>query len=248
MDVTLPGWAATMLGMVGLPWVNVDARKLDQQSSDMTAALADMRPAANAADAQVNSVSSHSSGSGVDALENTRAKIGPTNGLVGTAMAATTAAPIIIHGVADVVRASKVATLSQLAAGARNTAVATVTGGPLAQASAIAETRLGVARVRQSLAKGVAHTLTPALRKHVTEPLSDVTTAARGTRGDLVTKPGARRDLQRPGRPSSNPEQERHNREARMDKDHNDCPRGGKHNWVKHAEGYFYCTKCWAIM
>ncbi|MET7338838.1 hypothetical protein [Nonomuraea sp. NPDC005650] len=174
MGVTLPGWASTMLGMVGMPWINVDADAVDRQAGELSAAVQRMGPVAEQVDARVQAAVRHTGGDAGQALADFWDNAGVKAGTVAAGLALTATAPIVLRGFANVVRGSQAATLSQLASGMVRANAATVVGGPLGRATALASTRLGVARIRQALAHGVEHTLTPAMRRHVTEPLNDV--------------------------------------------------------------------------
>lgn len=172
MGVTLPGWASTMLDTVGMPWINVDPDQVDQRAGELSATVQQLGTVAGQADDQVRDAVQHTGGDSGEALSDFWDSTGAKAVVAGLALTAT--APIVMRAFAHVVRGSQVATLSQLASGMVRANAATVAGGPLARATALASTRLGVARVRQSLARGVEHTLTPAMRRHVTEPLNDV--------------------------------------------------------------------------
>ncbi|MFC5827016.1 hypothetical protein [Nonomuraea insulae] len=172
MGVTLPGWAATMLTTVGMPWINVDPDQVDQRAGELSTTVQQLNTVAGQTDDQVRGAVQHTGGDSGEALADFWDSTGAKAVVAGLAL--TAAAPIVMRGFAHVVRGSQVATLSQLANGMVRANAATVAGGPLARATALASTRLGVARIRQSLARGVEHTLTPAMRRHVTEPLNDV--------------------------------------------------------------------------
>jgi hypothetical protein len=180
MDVTLPAWATPMLDLTGIPWINVDADKVDQQASAMTAAAAAMRPAAEQAGAQVRHVTEQNTGEAADSLGDRWRTIGIDAagvaglGALGVGLMATKAGPVVLHGFAHIVRGSKLATVSQLASGMARTSAAAITGGPLGQATALASTKLAVARIRHTLTRGVTEVLTPAMRRHVTEPFAKV--------------------------------------------------------------------------
>jgi hypothetical protein len=180
MDVMLPAWATPMLDLTGILWINVDADKVDQQASAMTAAAAAIRPAAEQAGAQVRHVTEQNTGEAADSLGDRWQTIGIEAagvaglGALGVGLMATRAGPVVLHGFAHIVRGSKLATVSQLASGMARTSAAAITGGPLGQVTALASTKLAVARIRHTLTKGVTEVLTPAMRHHVTEPFAKV--------------------------------------------------------------------------
>ncbi|GAA4229268.1 hypothetical protein FHR32_002059 [Streptosporangium album] len=187
MGVTLPPEVNGMLGMLGVPWPNLDEDEIRKDAGAWRTVLAGTEQAGGGADATVRRTMEQTyKGDSADAMAGFWEKTGNSGGHLAQAAAAAKLAPVALDGTAMVVTAVKVAVATQAVAAAVKVGRAMLIGGPLGVGAATAtmfSTRFAMGRILREGSEGTGRVLAPALSRRVTHPLQNILEKLRGPGG-----------------------------------------------------------------
>ncbi|GAA2410013.1 hypothetical protein GCM10010404_79990 [Nonomuraea africana] len=174
MGVMLPHELSGFLGMLGVPWPNIDEDEIRKDSTAWRVVNAAAAPAGAAADLAVRVTQQVYHGESATALANRWSAVGGDGGHISQAMAAARMAPVALDGTAAVVSAVKVAVGTQAAAGLTYVVQALAFSGAAGVTLATARmflTRHAIGKVMREGAEGTGKVLAPALSRRVTDPM-----------------------------------------------------------------------------
>jgi uncharacterized protein DUF4258 len=190
MGVTLPPELDGFLGMLGVPWPNIDEDEIRKDAAAWRTVQAGAEPARAEADAAVRGTRQVYRGESATALAEHWGRVGGDGGHAAQATAAARMAPVALEGTAGVVSAVKVAVGTQAAAGLTSVMQALAVGGALGVTAATARmylARHAMTKVLREGTSGTGKVLAPALARRVTDPMRRIL--------DDLSLPGARSAL-----------------------------------------------------
>ncbi|GAA2899250.1 hypothetical protein [Nonomuraea rubra] len=174
MGLTLPPELNGFLGMLGVPWPNIDEDEIKKDAGAWRTVQAGSQPVGEAADASVRRTQQFHRGESAMAAAQHWNRVGGDSGHVSQAAAAARVAPVALDGTAAVVSAVKVAVGMQAAAGLASVVQAVAFGGAVGVTAATARmylTRQAMAKVMREGAEGTGRVLAPAMARRVTDPM-----------------------------------------------------------------------------
>jgi hypothetical protein len=174
MGVMLPPELNGFLGMLGVPWPNIDEDEIRKDAAAWRTVQAGAAPAGAEADASVRRTQQVYRGDSATALAGHWSRVGGDGGHISEAAAASKLAPVALEGTAGVVSAVKVAVGMQAASGLTAVAQAVAFGGAVGVTAATARmylTRQAMGKVLREGGEGTGKVLAPALARRVTGPM-----------------------------------------------------------------------------
>ncbi|MFB4268962.1 DUF4258 domain-containing protein [Nonomuraea sp. GTA35] len=162
------------LGMLGVPWPNIDEDEIKKDATAWRTVQAGSQPVGEAADASVRRTQQYHRGESATAAAQHWNRVGGDSGHVAQATAAARVAPVALDGAAGVVSAVKVAVGMQAAAGLTSVVQAVAFGGAVGVTAATARmylTRHAMGKVMREGAEGTGRVLAPAMARRVTDPM-----------------------------------------------------------------------------
>ncbi|MFC4118728.1 hypothetical protein [Nonomuraea zeae] len=174
MGVMLPPELSGFMGMIGMPWPNIDEDQIRKDAAAWRVVQAGSEPAGAEADASVRRTQAVYRGESATALAGQWNKLGGEGGHITEAAAASRLAPVALEGTAGVVSAVKVAVGMQAASGLTAVVQAVAFGGAVGVTAATARmymTRHAMGKVLREGGEGTGKVLAPALARRVTDPM-----------------------------------------------------------------------------
>lgn len=173
--MTLPPELDGFLGMLGVPWPNIDEDEMRVDAAAWRAVQSGATTSGADADEAVHRTTQQAyHGDSATALAGHWSRVGGDGGHLAQAALATRMAPVALDGAANVVSAVKVAVGTQAAYGLSSVMQALMLGGAAGVTYATARmylTRHAIGKVLREGAEGSGKVLAPALGKRVTEPM-----------------------------------------------------------------------------
>ncbi|MEV8638270.1 hypothetical protein AB0395_42115 [Streptosporangium sp. NPDC051023] len=169
MGVTVPPQVDTMLGLLGIPWPNVDEDEIREDADAWRTVLADAEPTAAEAEATIRRTGQSYRGDSATAMAS---RWNETGGQLSRAAAAARSAPMVLDNTAWLTTGVKLAVGTAAVYASVRAARAFLAGGPFGGAAASAEmyrTRALIGRIQREGAEGASKVLAPALNRRVTE-------------------------------------------------------------------------------
>jgi hypothetical protein len=174
MGVMLPPQLNEFLGVLGVPWPNIDEAEIRKDATAWRTVQTGAAPAGAEADMAVRRTQQVYRGESATVLANHWNSVGGDGGHISQAAAATRLAPVALEGTAGVVSAVKVAVGMQAAAGLTAVMQTLAFGGAVGVTAATARmylTRHAMGKVLREGSEGTGKVLAPALGRRVTDPM-----------------------------------------------------------------------------
>ncbi|GAA3078403.1 hypothetical protein [Streptosporangium carneum] len=194
MGVTVPPQVDAMLGLLGVPWPNVDEDEIRKDADAWRTVLAHAEPAAAEADATIRRTKQNYRGDSATALASHWDETGGNGGHLSQAANAARTAPVVLDNAAWLTTGVKLAVGTAAVYASVRVARAFLAGGPFGGAAASAEmyrTRAVIGRIQREGAEGAGRVLAPALNRRVTEQFRRVLDNLRRPGGPPLALAGA---------------------------------------------------------
>ncbi|WP_113701011.1 DUF4258 domain-containing protein [Nonomuraea lactucae] len=177
MGLTIPPELDAVLELAGLWFPNIDEDEMRADAAAARVVEAGTSLAALGAGTAMRDASAAYRGDSATALAGYWGDVGTGDGHLAQSSSAARMSPVWLEHTATVVTGAKVAVGTVAAVGAVRLAMALLSGGPFAGASATASllaTRHAGMKVLREAGEGSARILAPALRRRVTEPMQRI--------------------------------------------------------------------------
>ncbi|MER7129867.1 hypothetical protein [Streptosporangium saharense] len=223
MGVTVPPQVDMMLGLLGMPWPNIDEDEIRRDADAWRTVLAGAEPATAGTEATVTRTREGYRGDSATELASYWEE---TGGHLGQAVAAARSAPVVLDNTAWLATGVKLAVGTAAVYASVRVARALLAGGPLGGAAATAEmyrTRALIGRLQREGAEGAGRVLTPALNRRVTERFRRILDNLRPPGGPPLALAGGRVPVRTVGPRAASPRDGM----AQMGRSNNNARSGG---------------------